>query len=412
MKKTTRTGSSPTIEDVAALAAVSKGTVSNVLNGRVRVSGGTRARVEDAIRALDYKPAETARSLTSRRRSNDVFFDEGTKTPRLTTVGYVSVDYIASLGHLPAPRERSMASEIVKAVGGPAANVAAIAAGIGGKYTVAASIITAIGSDQDSDWAMAELASRRVRTLTPIERPHGRLSRALVLVEKNGERTIISEPLNLGAVQLAQFLETTDRGGRTWCLHFEGYQIPHQFEHIRRAREKGYRVTMQATGLPSAYLEEASTQLFEAFDVMMLHRETLLGLPGAPTAVGPALEWLSRRVATSKEVGPEVIIVTLGREGAALVQRDGKIVTAIALPVDVVDLTGAGDALIGSFLAFWLNGAEADFALQYACAAASLAVSRLGAQEVRPSASQLTSALRRYGLSHSSLTSSRLPVQE
>lgn len=52
------------INDVARLAGVSISTVSNVLNGRTgRVGADTRARVERAIAALDYKPNGAARQL-------------------------------------------------------------------------------------------------------------------------------------------------------------------------------------------------------------------------------------------------------------------------------------------------------------------------------------------------------------
>jgi LacI family transcriptional regulator len=57
----------PTIKDVAELAGVSVGTVSHVIAGGARVSEATRARVEEAIRRLGYRPNPIARSLKSRR---------------------------------------------------------------------------------------------------------------------------------------------------------------------------------------------------------------------------------------------------------------------------------------------------------------------------------------------------------
>jgi LacI family transcriptional regulator len=52
-----------TIAEVAKLAGASTGTVSNVIRGTVRVSPALRARVEAAIRDLDFHPNEIARSL-------------------------------------------------------------------------------------------------------------------------------------------------------------------------------------------------------------------------------------------------------------------------------------------------------------------------------------------------------------
>lgn len=56
-----------TIHDVARAAGVSHQTVSNVLNSRGRVGEATRARVDAAVQALDYRPHAGAASLRTRR---------------------------------------------------------------------------------------------------------------------------------------------------------------------------------------------------------------------------------------------------------------------------------------------------------------------------------------------------------
>jgi LacI family transcriptional regulator len=55
------------IADVAALAGVGEATVSRVLNGRANVRPATRAKVLDAIEALNYRPSLTARNMSLRR---------------------------------------------------------------------------------------------------------------------------------------------------------------------------------------------------------------------------------------------------------------------------------------------------------------------------------------------------------
>jgi len=57
----------PTIFDVAALAGVSKSTVSNVVRGTDGVSERTRARVERAIAILNYRPNALARQFVRQR---------------------------------------------------------------------------------------------------------------------------------------------------------------------------------------------------------------------------------------------------------------------------------------------------------------------------------------------------------
>jgi LacI family transcriptional regulator len=56
-----------TIADVAARAGVGVATVSRVLNARSNVRPATRAKVLDAIEALNYRPSPIARNLSLRR---------------------------------------------------------------------------------------------------------------------------------------------------------------------------------------------------------------------------------------------------------------------------------------------------------------------------------------------------------
>lgn len=56
-----------TIKDVAAHAGVSDRTVSRVVNGEPNISGKTRARVMEAIEALDYIPNLAARMVRTNR---------------------------------------------------------------------------------------------------------------------------------------------------------------------------------------------------------------------------------------------------------------------------------------------------------------------------------------------------------
>lgn len=59
------------IRDVAARAGVAVKTVSRVLNGHPYVSADTRTRVEEAMRALDFRPSVAARILSG-AKSNQI----------------------------------------------------------------------------------------------------------------------------------------------------------------------------------------------------------------------------------------------------------------------------------------------------------------------------------------------------
>nr|WP_236023604.1 LacI family DNA-binding transcriptional regulator [Bifidobacterium miconis] len=60
-------GKRPSMFEVAKLAGVSHQTVSRVINNSPDVSDATRAKVQAAIKQLDYHPSNSARALASRR---------------------------------------------------------------------------------------------------------------------------------------------------------------------------------------------------------------------------------------------------------------------------------------------------------------------------------------------------------
>jgi pseudouridine kinase len=88
-------------------------------------------------------------------------------------------------------------------------------------------------------------------------------------------------------------------------------------------------------------------------------------IPDRESAVGAA-RWLL-------ESGPQLVVVTLGAEG--LIAASGAGVYHVpACPVQVVNATGAGDAVVAGFVASWLRGDTVVQAARYAAAAAALAV--------------------------------------
>jgi DNA-binding LacI/PurR family transcriptional regulator len=63
----TSPGGRPTLDQVAELAGVGRGTASRVINGSPQVSQRTRLAVEAAVADLGYVPNLAARALVTRR---------------------------------------------------------------------------------------------------------------------------------------------------------------------------------------------------------------------------------------------------------------------------------------------------------------------------------------------------------
>jgi ribokinase len=90
---------------------------------------------------------------------------------------------------------------------------------------------------------------------------------------------------------------------------------------------------------------------------------------------------------------PRLVALTLGAEGALLLE-DGREVSRAAPPqVEAVDGTAAGDAFTACLVVSLLDGLARDEALRRACAAGALAASRPGAQPSLPTAAEVDALL-------------------
>jgi 2-dehydro-3-deoxygluconokinase len=90
-------------------------------------------------------------------------------------------------------------------------------------------------------------------------------------------------------------------------------------------------------------------------------------------------------------LGPKVVLLKMGADGAYLATADGRqrIPAHTVVPVDA---TGAGDTFCGSFLARILAGDEAEAAARYAAVAAALKCRGYGAVEPIPRAEAVWAA--------------------
>jgi ribokinase len=380
----------PTIADVAKAAGVSIGTVSNYINATAGVRPATGERIEAAIADLTYRPSTVARSLPG--RSSGSRPENLSALPRLLVVGYISVDYLCRVDVLPHRDDRITAQHIEKALGGPAANLAVAAAGIGTPYGLDVELATAVGDDPDSDWALAELAHRGVHAL-PIRRPfNNRLSRCIVVIEANGSRTIINEPFELSEIDLTGNLEVKSET-RPACLHIEGYHYERMIGSIGRFHDAGWKVSLHSTGLPVASrTPEAFFNLVQNVDLVFVNDVTLREIFDIRSSVASIVSQMREALAGLDGRGD--VVLTLGEFGAVVFPKDGVApIEVSALQVEMVDATGAGDAFAGVFLSFWMHGASMVEAARHAAAAGSLTTTAEGAQGRISSFAELETAL-------------------
>jgi 2-dehydro-3-deoxygluconokinase len=131
-------------------------------------------------------------------------------------------------------------------------------------------------------------------------------------------------------------------------------------------------------------LEEARYEITQALGLADI---ALPGLDDARQITG--LDAPEDIVRAFHEMGPEVVALTLGEEGA-LLGHAGTITHIPGVPVPAVDATGAGDCFDGAFLTRLSKGDAPEAACRYAVAASALSVQGYGAVGPLPTVADMS----------------------
>jgi len=115
--------------------------------------------------------------------------------------------------------------------------------------------------------------------------------------------------------------------------------------------------------------------------------------PARPVDVDADLTVVNRYELEALRRRDGLIALTLGAEGAVLMEDEQEVARARPPRVDAVDGTAAGDAFTACLLVSWLEGRDPEEALRRGCAAGALAASRFGAQPSLPTADEVDAIL-------------------
>lgn len=162
----------------------------------------------------------------------------------------------------------------------------------------------------------------------------------------------------------------------------------------QRARDLGlavcYTPNYRASAWSGGAAEAADVQraALALADVTLMNAEESALLSGFPDTSAAA-----RRIVA---LGPSVVVITSGREGA-IVAMDDEITRIPAVPVDVVFDIGAGDSFHAGFLAAWHAGGDPLAAARFAAHAAALKISREPLPELLPTRDEVMAAMEAAG---------------
>jgi ribokinase len=268
--------------------------------------------------------------------------------PRITVVGSANIDHVARCERLPRPGETLTDAVFERVPGGKGANQAVAAARLGAQVR----FVGRIGRD---DLVLRSLEHEGIDT-SAVARDDGETGVALILVDASGENVIVVAP---GANRrLAP--DDVDVG--------EADAVICQLE------------------IPLEVVAAAAAQA----RFFCLNAAPARG----PIELEPDLLVVNRYEYEQVVPSAGLVALTLGAEGAVLLEGGEEIARATPPSVDAVDGTAAGDAFCAALVVSLLEGRERGPALERACAAGALAASRAGAQPSLPTAAEVDALLR------------------
>jgi ribokinase len=313
-------------------------------------------------------------------------------TPHIVVVGSLNMDLVVEVPVIPRPGETVLGKNFATFPGGKGANQAVAAARLGARV----SMIGRVGKDAFGDQLLASARADGI-DVTRVGRDEKAASGvAMIAVDVQGQNSI-------AVASGANFRLTAEHVRRAWAglgqLDVLVMPLETPLETIAAAvslaRESGVKVILNP-----APARDLPLDLLAGIDVLAPNEPETALLTGMP--VGTSEE---SRAAAKKllQLGVGSVVLTLGSRGALVLDgapsEDGGANAHFTLvpahPVEVVDTTAAGDTFMGGLAVALGEGKTLVQAARFANAAASLSVTKHGAQPSMPTREEVDLILQK-----------------
>lgn len=289
---------------------------------------------------------------------------------KILNFGSLNIDFVYQVDHIVLPGETLSGGDVQQFAGGKGSNQSVALSKAGARVYHAGKI------GEEGKWLLDKLGSYGVNT-DFVQVYDGSTGHAIIQVTPEGQNSIILSGGGNRKIKEAEIDETLS--------HFEAgdylilqNEINNTESIIRKAHDMGMKICINPAPFDSAILSWP----LEFVDVLIVNEHEAAGLAGREGTYEEILNKL-----TLDFPGRE-ILMTVGDEGS-LYGMDGERIKVAAEKVDAVDTTAAGDTFLGYYLASRIAGLEAKEAMDKASKASALAVSRPGAMDSVPYASEL-----------------------
>ena len=307
-------------------------------------------------------------------------------------VGSSNMDLNIYSERFPNPGETVTGGVFKQFLGGKGANQAVASARSGSKTI----FIGKIGTDAFGDQMISQLKSEGINIEHIIRDSHESSGVAFILIEKTGENMISVAPG-------ANFNLTPDDIKVNNEIIRNANILDVQMEIPSETIEEIYKVAAQGNCikiLNPAPLKPISHSILSNVDILIPNEGELLRLHSLLNLKDLKGEKKERIIQASRDIseyGVKVIITTLGSKGSLIYDAKKDRSTDIpALKIQTVDTVGAGDCFNGVLASMLNQGENLINSVKYASVAASIAVTRKGAQASLPYLNEINERFKEY----------------
>ncbi|MDY0099105.1 MAG: ribokinase [Bacteroidales bacterium] len=296
---------------------------------------------------------------------------------RIIVIGSSNTDMVVKCKKLPSPGETILGGAFLMNPGGKGANQAVAAARLKGNVT----FVAKTGNDLFGEQSKLLFEKEGIDTRFLIRDQKNPSGVALIAVDENGENCIVvasGSNATLSAYDIDEEVYVTDRED----VYLMQLEIPvGTVDYVaQKVFSKENRVILNP-----APARQLSQELLDSVYVLTpneIEAEILTGIKveNASSAERSAMKLLDK--------GVKNVVITMGAAGAYLCTPEmSKMIPVV--PVKAVDTTAAGDVFNGALAVALAEGKDLEEAVGFANRAASISVTRLGAQASAPYRNEL-----------------------
>jgi ribokinase len=286
-------------------------------------------------------------------------------TPEIVVFGSMNMDLVVRVARAPRGGETLQGHAFFTNPGGKGANQAVACARQGAHVAM----VGCVGDDDFGKTLRNALAEDKI-AVTNVRAVEASTGVAVVMVDDAGENRITIVP---GANELLK-ADPEVLAGQYLLLQCE---VPMAEVVLAAKIMRGKGATVVMNPAPVCQLPD---ELWSLVDIIVMNEIEASELAGVPVDDAPSAALAATLI---RKWGPSTSIVTLGSQGVVIAD-DAGCRHFPALEVNVVDTTAAGDTFIGALCAARAAGQTMDAAVLRGIQAATICVTRAGAQASIP----------------------------